>query len=59
MHFHGKKSPWSSLPRSLSSRRRGAGVQNFLHFLDSRFYGNDRKGRFRISYETVKLGASC
>ena len=41
MHFHGKKSPQLSLPRS-----RGAGVQKFLDFLDSRFNGNDGKGRF-------------
>jgi len=46
MHFHGKKSPQLSLPRSLSPRRRGAGVQKFLDFLDSRFNGNDGKGRF-------------
>ena len=34
------------------------GVQNFLNFLDSRFHGNDRKGRFRTFYETINLGLS-
>ena len=55
MHFHGKKPPKSSLPRSLSPRRRGAGVQNFLNFLDSRFHGNDGKGRSPTFYEFINL----
>jgi len=54
MHFHGKKSPPPSLPRSLSPRRRGAGVQNFLNSLDSRFHGNDSKGRFSTFHESIK-----
>jgi hypothetical protein len=33
-----------------------AGVQKFLNFLDSRFHGNDRKGRFRTFYERIKVG---
>jgi hypothetical protein len=43
-----------SLPRSLSPRRRGAGVQKFLHSLDSRFHGNDGKGRFTAFCGAVK-----
>ena len=31
-----------------------AGVQNYWIFLDSRFHGNDRKGRCLTSYETIK-----
>ena len=42
-------------PRRLPPRRRGAGVQNFLNSLDSRFHGNDRKGRFRTFCESVKV----
>ena len=32
-----------------------AGVQNYWIFLDSRFNGNDRKGRCLTPYETIDL----
>jgi hypothetical protein len=32
-----------------------AGVQNLLNLLDSRFHGNDRKGRSPTFYEAVKF----
>jgi len=35
-----------------------AGVQNFLNFLDSRFHGNDRKGRFRTFYEAINSAST-
>ena len=53
--FHGKKSPRPSLPRSLSPRRRGAGVQKRLKRLDSRLRGNDIKDRFSTLYEAIRF----
>ena len=32
-----------------------AGVQKFLDFLDSRFHGNDGKGRFPTFCEFIKI----
>ena len=32
-----------------------AGIQNYLKTLDSRFRGNDAKGRFKTFYETIKI----
>ena len=32
-----------------------AGIQNYLKTLDSRFRGNDAKGRFKTFYETIKV----
>jgi len=31
------------------------GIQNYLKTLDSRFRGNDAKGRFKTFYETIKV----
>ena len=50
MHFHGKKSPQSSVVTPAK-----AGVQKFLNFLDSRFHGNDGKGRSLTSYESINI----
>jgi len=35
-----------------------AGIQNYLKTLDSRLRGNDAKGRFKISYETINIRRS-
>ena len=32
-----------------------AGIQNYLKTLDSRFRGNDVKGRFKTCYETINV----
>ena len=32
-----------------------AGIQNYSKTLDSRLRGNDIKGRFKTSYETINL----
>ena len=42
-------------PASAGAGSAKAGIQNYLKILDSRFRGNDAKGRIKTFYETINI----